>query len=335
MLIEMGCPGSLPLGLVKVDGENGPKTALLALTVQHPPIELLAQKHPKQLKIVGARAHIGYQHARQFLGVNKLRARAEVEIERSIPAFVGLGADTMLGLTMGRALSWLNELPMDDTWALAKALRLPPQHGAEVWGFDQGGLLLVETDAAEGEIPQLIGRQQIAHDSKEAWAFVLVLPRVPKGTADGYETEQLKGLLDLAPHLSSESGRLVMQEMWPAVENDDIATFGKSLIKLHKLTYEAQAQAGVLKGLTPNEHAILHFMRDNGALAWGRSLTGVCLYGLVRGSKATIELRKKVRKYIGHFGGTILATITDNRGAAHVIKEENLASKRLKPYRLK
>ena len=335
MLIELGAPASLPLSLVKIDREHGAKTALLSLTVQHPPIELLAEQDNKQLKIVGARAHIGRQHAKRFLRSYGLRQRAEVEIERSIPAFMGLGSDSLLGLAMAKGLAWVHDLPFDDTQALANALGLPAKHAAELWGFDQGGLLLVDTDAPEGQMPQIIERKEIEHHKNEAWAFVFLLPRVPKGTPDDYETEQMQQLLSVAPYLSSESGRIVMEETLPAVEKDDIAAFGKSLLKLHKLIYTAQSEAGTLKGLTPADYAILHLMRDSGAVAWGRSLTGGCLYGLVKGAKASIELRKVIRKAIGPFGGTVLATITDNRGSAHVIKKESLKDKRLSPYRLK
>ena len=334
MLIEIGTPASLPLGLVKINNNNGAKSCLLALTVQHPPIELLAEQDPSPLKIVGARAHIGSQHARAFLRFHKLRQRAQVEIERSIPAFVGLGADTMLGLTMAKALSWLNNLPLD-TLAFANALGLRAQHAAEVWGFDRGGLLLVETDAPEGHFPQIVRRQEIEHNKKEAWAFVFVFPRVPKGKPDRYEADQLTTLLQAAPYLADESGHLVMQELWPAVQNDDIAAFGQNLMALQKMTQAAQVCAGTFKGFTPQEYSILYHMRDNGAFAWGRSLTGVALYSLVRGAKATIELRKTLRKHIGHFGGMVIATITDNRGASYVIKNKDLANKRLNPYRLK
>lgn len=335
MLIELGAPASLPLSLVKIDHGDGVKTALLSLTVQHPPIEVVAQQHNKQLKITGARAHIGRQYARQFLRSHQLRQRAEIEIDRSIPAFMGLGSDALLGLTMAKGLAWVHHLPLDDSQALAKALSLPPQHVAELWGFDQGGLLLVETDAPEGEMPQILERREIEHHKNEAWAFVFVLPRTQKGTPDDYEAQQMRDLLSLAPYLSSESGRIVMQETLPAVENDDIAAFGKSLLRLHKLIYTAQSEAGTLKAMTPADYAILHLMRDSGAFAWGRSLTGGCLYGLVKGAKASIELRKVLRKSLGPFAGTILATITDNRGSAHVIKEERLEDKRLKPYRLR
>jgi len=338
MLIELGAPASLPLSLVKIDRTHGVKTALLSLTVQHPPIEVVAQQNNKQLQVVGARAHIGWQYARQFLRSHHLRQRAEVEIDRSIPAFMGLGSDPLLGLAMAKGLAWVHHLPFDDTLAFAKALSLSPQQAAELWGFDQGGLLLVDTEAPEGalaEMPQILERREIEHHKNEAWAFVFVLPRMPKGTPDDYEAQQMRDLLSIAPYLSSESGRIVMQETLPAVEKDDIAAFGKSLLKLHKLIYTAQSEAGTLRALTPADYGILHLMRDSGAFAWGRSLTGGCLYGLVKGAKASIELRKKVRKSIGPFGGTVLATITDNRGSVHVIKEERLESKRLNPYRLK
>ncbi len=335
MLIELGAPASLPLSLVKINHDDQVKTALLSLTVQHPPIEVVAQQHNKRLQVVGARAHIGRQHAKQFLRSHQLKERAEVEIDRSIPAFMGLGSDTLLGLAMAKGLAWVHNLPLDDTEALAKALQLPPQHAAEIWGFDRGGLLLVETEAAEGVIPKIIERREIKHDQHKAWAFVFVLPRTKKGTPDHYEAQQMRDLVSLAPYLSSESGRVVNEETMPAIKNDDINAFGKSLLKLHKLIYTAQSEAGSLKGMSPADYAILHLMRDNGAIAWGRSLTGGCLYGLVEGAKASIELRTAIRKSIGPFGGTVLATITDNRGSAHIIKNERLQDGRLSPYRLK
>lgn len=338
MLIELGAPASLPLSLVKIDHEEGSKTALLSVTVQHPPIEVVAQSHNKQLQITGARAHIGRQYARQFLRSHQLRQRAEIEIDRSIPAFMGLGSDPLLGLTIAKGLAWVHHLPLDDTLALANALGLSAQHAAQLWGFDRGGLLLVDTDAPEGalaEMPQILERREIEHHKNEAWAFVFVLPRTKKGTPDNYEAQQMRDLFSAVPYLSSESGRIVMQETLPAVENDDIAAFGKSLLKLHKLIYSAQSEAGTLKGLTPADYAILHLMRDSGAFAWGRSLTGDGLYGLVKGAKASIELRTVIRKSLGPFGGTVLATITDNRGSAYVIKEGRLEDKRLKPYRLR
>ncbi len=83
MLIEIGAPVCLPLGLVQVDN----KTCLLGLTLQHPPVHLSAQAYAGFM-VTGARADIGYKYATRFLDCHQLEHRANVEIELAIPASI-------------------------------------------------------------------------------------------------------------------------------------------------------------------------------------------------------------------------------------------------------
>lgn len=332
MLIELTVPASLPLALVQLEDETGLKTGLLGFTVQHPPVHLSAQARP-ELVVSGPRADKGYEQAGRFLAYHGLKSGAEVEIELAIPAFMGLGSEAMLGLAVGEALAWAHDLPLgaDKAHQLALALGFGPQHALEIWGFDRGGLLLVEAQAGAARKPELLRRQEIAHPEKEAWALVLVLPRPPQDAPEELETEQLTKLLQAAPCLSSESGRLVVEALWPAVANDDIAAFGQTLMRLGQLNQEALAGAGMLSTLSDDQQAILDLMRDQGACAWGQSATGLCLYALVRGAKASIALRQKLSQHLGIFGGRVMATITNNTGARSVVKAKNLADDRPRP----
>lgn len=336
MLIEIGAPASLPLGLVKYENDIGSRTALLGLTVQHPPIQILAQAHSK-LQITGARADKGYEQAVQFLQYYQLKQQAEIEIESTIPNQVGLGSEALMGLSMAKALAWIHDLASEKqkTLTMAKVLGLGHQHALEIWGFEQGGLLLVDTEPdTESQIPPLLRRQEIEHTEKEAWAFVFHFPDIPEGTSETLEMERWSALLQAAPYLSRETGRLVDEELWPAVENDDIETFGKSLLTLHQMNEEALAKAGTPLNITDGDQAVLDLMRDSGAVAWGQNLTGLSFYGLIKGGQASRILRKKLRDHVGFFGGLILATIADNRGAAETIKDENLADNKMTPLRL-
>ena len=329
MYIEIGAPASLPLALVKVENDDGPQTCLLGITLQHPPAQLMAQKFSK-LRLTGARAHIGHEAARRFWQYHKLKRRAQIEIEQSIPAFTGLGADVSLRLSMARALAWLNNLPLDNTLELAKAIDLQAQDALHLWSFDRGGLLLVNTEAESGVIPPPLARLEIAHKQKDAWAFVFVMPRVPYNTPDSYEKERLATLLQAAPALSSETGQFVRDTLWPAVEGNDLTAFGQGVMTLQQMNKSTLKEA--LPPLSDDNQAILNLMRDNGVYACGHSLTGYCLYGLVKGAKATIELRKKLRERVGYFGGLVIATITDNKGAQHVVRDVDLNEGKLSDY---
>jgi len=79
------------------------------------------------------------------------------------------------------------------------------------------------------------------------------------------------------------------------------------------------AAAGVPLRFSPDEQAVQDLFRDQGAFGWGRSLTGLALYGLVRGATHSIEVRRHLSQLVGIYGGRVMATITDNVGARHVI----------------
>ncbi len=71
--------------------------------------------------------------------------------------------------------------------------------------------------------------------------------------------------------------------------------------------------------------AVLGLMRDSGAVACGQMLTGLGSFALVRGAQASRELTTRLQHHVGYFGGTVLATIIDNQGARHVVKNRSLA----------
>ena len=76
-------------------------------------------------------------------------------------------------------------------------------------------------------------------------------------------------------------------------------------------------------------------MRDFGVAAWGQSLTGVGLYGLVQGAVPSQDLRTQLRHHLGPMGGIVMAAIADNEGATRSMKEGRLEDKVLKPLRVK
>lgn len=318
MLIEIGAPAVLPLGLVRLED----KTCLLGLTLQHPPVHLVA-KASTGYQITGARANVGYQYATKFLDYHQLKHQAEVDIELAIPACVGLGSETILGLSIARSLSQLNELEseMGDSIALARSMDLVPQNSLELWGFDQGGLLLVDSEAPEERMPAIIRRQEIQHPENQAWAFIFYFPRIPPNTPADLESQRLENLLGAAIYLDSKKSQLEMEGLFSAVRTDELGNFAASLEELSNLNNEALISAGLPTPFSKEEREIFAVMKENGALTWGRSLTGLTLYALVKGSSATVTLRNAIRDHVGHYGGIAMATITDNRGAQVVIKD--------------
>jgi predicted sugar kinase len=333
---------------------------------------------------------LGHRFAEQFFQHHGRAARGEVAIELTVPRAMGLGSAPMLGLSLARALAWANDLPHDDTAALARAVGLGPEQALALWSYARGGVLLVEGEAGpypsgqfpltsgpspagRGEtgplaertrsgalgptrfardaslgarqsvtgeggdvlsLPALLRQAELAQDDREAWVFVFYLPDTPEGTPPGLGAARRSALLRAAPHLSVESGTIVEERLWPALERDDIATFGQALMALQDLNRQALAAAGLAEPQSEETRGLLGLLRDNGALAWGQAAAGLAVYGLIRGAGASRALRKTLTERVGIFDGTVMAAITDNQGARHTLKDASLAEGRLPPIRI-
>ncbi|MBI3241115.1 MAG: hypothetical protein HYZ49_02335 [Chloroflexi bacterium] len=317
MLIEITSPAILPLGIVHAEGRPG----LLGLTLQHPPVQLFAQSFDG-LKITGARADEARKHAERFYAHHKLEPHAEVEIELAIPNFVGLGSSAMLGLSLAQALAWIHKLNFEDKAGLAQLVGLERRHALEARAFEQGGLLLV---AENGDV---IRRGVIQHSNEQAWAFVFVFPKTPPGTQPALEAERLQALWEVGQHLNANA--TLNASLWSAVERDDIAAFASALMTIQELNRAALAGAGKTVTASPEDQALLNIMRQHGALAYGNNPAGTGLFGLIQGDTASIKLRKHLQDHIGFFGGTVMASIADNGGARHVVKDDTLYARSLR-----
>ncbi len=316
MRIAIGAPCSLMLGVVRTEAAGPSQAALLGVALQHPPVSLEAVLAP-HLFVTGARADLAYAQAQRFLAQAPGAQPAEVEIDLAIPSHMGLGSEAILGLSVARALSELNGLPAGDAGALARSVGLEPAQALEVSAFEQGGVLLVEAGSAGGRtFSPPLRRCALEHrDSKDAWAFVLHWPRRPPDVPATLEADRRAAWLTAVPGLSAESGRLVQTDLWPALEADDLPRFAAALMRLQALNQAALQQAGAWEPPAPDTQAVLDVLRDNGAVAWGESPTGLARFGLIRGATPSIELRHVLSEHVGIEGGTVMAAICDTGGA--------------------
>jgi predicted sugar kinase len=285
MKMQMTSPASLTLAAARVDG----RICELALTLRYPPIQLVATPAPR-LTVSGARADLAYRQA------HALGLAAEIEIELAIAANMGLGSDAMLGACMRRLATALN--------ALAPSMGPSPSDHA----LAQGGLLLVDDAGGVRE------RAEIAHsDESDDWVIVLVLPREPDDLPEDYEVNAHAALLSAA----RDDATIVRDfaRVFDAIRRDDFAAFAQAVADAHAANEAALAAAGALRPLDAAERNILAYLRSNGGVACARTLTGLGLYGLIRGGGPSRVLRKALTTHFGYFGPLVMASICDNQGA--------------------
>jgi len=322
MIIDVNAPCSLPLGLVRLETAAGITLGLLGLTLKYPPVQLTIQPRAEDLSVTGARAPLAHDSARRLIQHQQAALPPNIEVEWAIASQMGLGSEPMLGLSVAEALARLHQLPVaGDGLALARALGLGPEYALSVWGFQHGGLLLVEAAPSNGAFPSALRRRAIAHTDKDAWAFIFLLPQVPDEVPSTFEAERWRALMDAAGHVSPDTGRVLETELWPALERDDLSAFSNALRAIQRLTYEALAQAGTPVSISPEAQSVIDMLNANGSLLSGQSLAGLAVFGLVGGQEASHDLRARLRKHVGSFAGTTLASIADNTGVRYTIKE--------------
>src|SRR5262249_2560392 len=118
-------------------------------------------------------------------------------------------------------------------------------------------------------------------------------------------------------------GRLVEYELWPALEQNDMAAFGQALMAVQRLNHEALAAAGTPPASAPGTEGVLKVLADAGCLAWGESAAGLAPFGLIRGGPASIVVRRQLVAHVGYEGGSVTAAICDNQGARHTAELDN------------
>jgi predicted sugar kinase len=314
MHIELAAPACLFLGIGLLDGE----LCQIGIALRHPPVHMVART-AVALSVTGGRADLAagqaarfYQHYRHELprspGSGGEGLGAEIEIELAVPSLMGLGSSAILGLSVAHALAALHNRAADNAAALARAVDLSTDEALETHAFAQGGLLAVGSDG------RVVRRQAIAHhDEEKDWVFVFVLPRLPAGTPETLELDRRHALrARIERHAASDWNA---NALLAAAGRDDLAAFARALAALHEQNEAALAATRASIPITSGERAILDVMRAGGAIACGRALAGLALYGLVRGAEASRELRRALQQHLGFFGGTVMATICDNQGA--------------------
>lgn len=296
--IELAAPACLLLGLAQ--SANGPVAVGLAL--QHPPVAIIAQPSTA-LEVSGAGYPIG-QGAAQ-----RLSYTGNVEIELAPPLLMGLGAEPLLQLSVARALAEVNGAAADAR-ALSAQLGLEPLAALETAAFAHGGLLQVNVAAPETATARL----PLAHHEDQAWVVVFFLPRPAEDDPDSLEADRRAALLAAAPYLSAETTRTLTEHLWPAAAHDDFAGFASAVAALHQLNTAALTAAGHPLATHPVAQAVLDLLRAEGVPACGQTLTGLGVFALIQGAQPSRDLRKTLMALVGHSGGTVMATITDNEG---------------------
>lgn len=304
-------PSHLHTGNFDLSGDMGRLYGTVGFTLEEPTLEVKIKKGGEIL----ARDEDARLYTERFVEKYDLPG-AEIEVNRALPKYVGIGHHTTLALSIGKGLSHLHDLSLSmEEIALTMGRGLITALGT--YACKSGGFIVeggFKIEEMEEMVPPLIFRGDIPED----WYFVVCIPNASRDRIadmrEGGEDEILKNLRSMSEELSAELSRIVLVKMIPAFIERDIENFGDSLYSFNsKLgTVWSDYQEGIYCNDVVERG--IEIMKD-GAYCACQSSWGPTFYGMVDEESEADRLTEELEDLIeNNGGGEIFYTKARNEG---------------------
>jgi beta-ribofuranosylaminobenzene 5'-phosphate synthase len=310
-MIEVVTPSRLHITLIDLNGALGRIDGSVGLALDFPSVKINAQKDA-QLSVLGSTTFEDrIKRAASAIITKHDVGGVAIEVVDEYPAHVGLGSGTQVALAVGTAMSELYDLHLTPT-AIARLTGRGGTSGIGVAAFERGGFIIdgghkgktaFLPSSASGEYdpaPMIAG-----HDFPD-WTIVLALPNL-RGASDKREISIFKQNCPLPLTEIQELSHVILMEMLPAVVEQDIESFGRSIDRVQMLGFKRRELE-----LQPFCAGLVQYMRENGALGAGMSSFGPAVYGITDSKR----LQAAVQRYLHTtIGGQVRAVRARNSGA--------------------
>ena len=328
-MIEVRTCARLHLGLLDNNGGQGRLYGSIGLAVKRPNLVLRAEA-AEGVQVEGSDSVRVAAYAERFIRRYGLPKGARLNLVSGIPAHVGLGSGTQLGLAVGTALARLAGLRLSVA-EIAVAVGRGVHSGIGIATFQHGGFVLdgghrVVEDASavsgtgagsrqimKESVPPVLFRHPVPRE----WHFVVVVPETGPGFSG--ESEQSAFLqLPVAPSgLVQKISWVLLMKMLPAVVEKDIGSFGRALTEIQCMVGDCFSSVQGGRFATPVLEKLGGCVLERGAAGAGQSSWGPAVYGIVDGKARAQRLAREVRSLLDSLGGgKVYCVPAHNRGAS-------------------
>ena len=324
MLLEIVSPAVLPIGFVKFEQNNEQKIGLIGFALQSPPTQMLIYPSD-EFQISGACSHIGQKYCLDYQKFEETSVPGSIEIELAIPRFMGLGSELLIGLTIEQGLNWLIKKHVIGNQIWSKNRNYNAVDSLTTYSFQYGGINITSLNTHKCCVPELFYRSELNEKQQDKKMFVsLFLPRVNSTISDDFEEERNLNFLSTLSSVKSLSNSLDGNNLIQALLVNDFGTFASQLMKIIYQNYQASISSGNGIPYSKEELMIFNEMKANGALAYGRSATGLGLFSISLGRETSNEISSAIRKKTGFKRGTTLTTMIDNQGWSYKVYNDDV-----------
>ncbi|MGE5230874.1 MAG: beta-ribofuranosylaminobenzene 5'-phosphate synthase family protein [Deltaproteobacteria bacterium] len=302
-------PARLHFGVLDLHGGLGRRFGGMGAAIPTPSL-LVEAARASDVEADGPDAERAVGFARRMLALHGQSGGARLRVHRAIPAHVGLGSGTQLGLAVARAVAELYQLPAA-TRELARAVDRGQRSAIGTWAFESGGFIL-EGGRRPGtdEVAPLLARYEIP----PTWRYVVVIPAAAPGLSGDAEADAFRRLPPPDTREVERVAHLVLMRLLPGLVERDLEAFGSALSEIQRITggWFAGAQGSVF---APGPTGpLIERLAAAGAAGVGQSSWGPTAYAIVEGAERGRELARLASGWLGNRGSVFEGAFL-NRGA--------------------
>ncbi|HSI38222.1 MAG TPA: beta-ribofuranosylaminobenzene 5'-phosphate synthase family protein [Methylotenera sp.] len=268
----------LHMGFFDLHGGLGRKFGSIGLALTAPSVELSAVAADK-LNVIGVASERAVAISTQLISKLQLSGSVNLHIQQHIPEHAGLGSGTQLALAIGAAINQLYNLNLS-TEKIAELTGRGGRSGIGIAAFNHGGLLIdggrssgmnsASSRKENTKVPPLLAR----YNFPEQWRILLIFDTTQPGIHGEDELAAFSQLPVFSENLAAHLCRHVLMQAMPALVEQDLSAFGRSIQELqaHVGDYFAPAQGG--RYASKQVGAVLQYLENIGIACFGQSSWG-------------------------------------------------------------
>jgi len=306
-MLTITTPSRLHLALIDMNASIGRVDGSIGLTLDDPVIKINAKKSDI-VEIAGKNEHF----ERMSNSVKALLPDGEgirISIEEDYPSHIGLGSGTQASLAAGMAVNKLYDLGLS-IYEVAVKVRRGGTSGIGVAAFESGGFIVdgghkfsdkkAFLPSAASSLPPA---PVLVRKDFPDWDIVVAIPE-QKGASHANEVNIFQKVCPVPLHEVEKLSHVILMQLLPALSEEDIVTFGKSINTIQKLSFKKREIE-----LQPVSKVLINILGDSGAYGAGMSSFGPTVYAI--GENADY-LKKIAKDFLGGNGQVFIGRARNN-----------------------
>jgi beta-ribofuranosylaminobenzene 5'-phosphate synthase len=309
--IVVSAPARLHLGMLDPAGLGRRRFGGFGVAIESPRVVVAvrwaADESSDQVSASGPQADRAAAFARLVLAELGISGALALEVREAIPAHVGLGSGTKLGLAVARAIFALLGRPAGPE-SLTRASGRGARSSVGAWTFAAPGLVVEAGVTGDGDLSPLLMRVPMP----ASWRCLLVRPAGTEGLSGNAE-ERFFDELRRSPPAEPAVARLLLTSLLPGLQRGEIEEFGAALSEIQRQigAIFAGRQGGVFH---PHAAPLIEALGSLGVGAVGQSSWGPTVYGIVSDPERAADVAGRLRDRAGT-SAQVTVVDFDRRGA--------------------